>query len=387
MAANISRGIRLTGGCDVTVVTSVTLHAAAPYFGDSADLMHLRMPYHYVHSQTIKAFFPKHRILGRLLAPVGLVLDATIRQANYWYIWRLGACLRKLKPSVVHINNGIEAITAVPDDVPIVYHLHGPVPKVLPANTRALLGKVTHFIAISGYVAQSYIAAGLDPARMSVVSNFVLPRSAPAMDVAEARRALGVPGDRNVVGLVGRIVPWKGTREFIEAMILVIRRFPGTQVLLVGDASEAAPEYVQSIRDQITAAGITEQVTFISHVSDPYVVYRACDVVAHTSIEPEPFGMVIIEAMQAGTAVVAAATGGGPTEIVRHRENGMLESPLDPERYAGCVMELLENSHLRNSLAAAGQATVAERYGHERSTGEILRIYRDVISAKSLEPM
>lgn len=194
------------------------------------------------------------------------------------------------------------------------------------------------------------------------------------MSRAEAKAAIGIPDDGDLVGLIGRVVPWKGTQEFINAMAVLAERRPDARFLIVGDASESPTEYIRVLQAKIDAAGLRPRVTFIDHLADIYAAYRACSVVAHASIEPEPFGMVIVEAMQAGTPVVAACTG-GPTEIIEHGVSGMLADPRDAGAFAAAVLRLIEEASFRERVAAAARDVVARRFNAAAAVEGILGVY------------
>jgi glycosyltransferase involved in cell wall biosynthesis len=88
------------------------------------------------------------------------------------------------------------------------------------------------------------------------------------------------------------------------------------------------------------------------------------DVVAHTSVVPEPFGRVIVESMLARTPVVATRAGGA-VEIVEDEVNGILVSPGDAEALAKVIYDLLTDPHKANALVEAGHATAMERFSRQ----------------------
>jgi glycosyltransferase involved in cell wall biosynthesis len=137
---------------------------------------------------------------------------------------------------------------------------------------------------------------------------------------------------------------------------------------------------VSACRKQIRDANLEGRFHFIDHLNDPYVAYRAASVFVHASIEPEPFGMVILEAMQAGTPVVAADLG-GPQEILEQGVSGVLVDPMNAQAVATSVVELLEDSSRREVMVAAAQHRVRTRFSVERAITEIERIYESELSS------
>jgi glycosyltransferase involved in cell wall biosynthesis len=111
---------------------------------------------------------------------------------------------------------------------------------------------------------------------------------------------------------------------------------------------------------------------------------KAVDVVAHTSISPEPFGRVIIEGMLAKRPIVAARAG-GVTDIVEDRENGILCTPGDVRALAGALGELSANVGLRNRLVEQGYANAISRFGTERYVESVEKILSDVAGKSRLK--
>ena len=101
-------------------------------------------------------------------------------------------------------------------------------------------------------------------------------------------------GDRFVIGHFSRLSPWKGQHILLEALV----HCPADVVaILVGDALFGEQDYVQTLKAQVESLGLQNRVHFLGFRSDIVPLMHACDVVAHTSTAPEPFGRVIAEAM------------------------------------------------------------------------------------------
>jgi glycosyltransferase involved in cell wall biosynthesis len=104
---------------------------------------------------------------------------------------------------------------------------------------------------------------------------------------------------------------------------------------------------------------------------------RALDVVVHASVNPEPFGRVIIEAMALERAVIASAAGGA-SEIVEHGISGLVHRPGDAQSLADAIDVLLADTELRVRLGKAGRSRVAERFSRDAMTRSVLDAYDHV---------
>src|SRR5215210_2422094 len=134
-------------------------------------------------------------------------------------------------------------------------------------------------------------------------------------ELARLRDELGLPADRPVVGIVGRLISWKGQHHVLRAIARLRERGHDVHGLIVGgNAYDFEPEYEPHLRRLSAELGIEDHVTFSGQVPDGTVHMQLMDVMANAS-DHEPFGVVLLEAMALGVPVVAVAAG-GPAEIV-----------------------------------------------------------------------
>ena len=125
--------------------------------------------------------------------------------------------------------------------------------------------------------------------------------------------------------------------------------------------------------------GLGARVHFVPFQADAPAVFSDLSVLLHCSTSPEPFGRVIVEAMAAGTPVIAARDGGVP-EIITDGVDGFLAPPGDLEAYLAALRKLwAAPSHA--TLAAAARRTVAERFSIARVKTEFQKLLADVTAA------
>ncbi|MDE3166050.1 MAG: glycosyltransferase family 4 protein, partial [Acidobacteriota bacterium] len=245
--------------------------------------------------------------LRRLLAIVAMVAEMI---ANVPYLFRLMALYRRLRVDVVHINNyTMEPMRAARLlRIPIVYHLHGFLSPQLDRSGRRNFRHVEAFVAISRAVANSAIRAGINRARIHEIPNFVDRHvEAPPPPLPE----------EPAIGIFGRVTDWKGQKEFLRAAIRVLDEFPTLRVYVVGDASDGDPQYFDECIEIARGSPYSDNFAFTGRVSDVATYYRKCTIVVHASTWPEPFGMVLIEAMAEARPVIASIHGAAP-EIIQN---------------------------------------------------------------------
>jgi glycosyltransferase involved in cell wall biosynthesis len=107
------------------------------------------------------------------------------------------------------------------------------------------------------------------------------------------------------------------------------------------------------------------------------VLLAAADVLVHSSVLPEPFGLVIMEAMAMERPVVTSRLG-GPGEIVRDGYEGVLVDPSNPEEIAAALLRLAADPALRTRLGRAGRVRALGCFGAERFVREMAAVLHEV---------
>ena len=122
------------------------------------------------------------------------------------------------------------------------------------------------------------------------------------------------PGDEFVVGIVGRLAPWKGQDVFLRAFAVAFRG-AAVRGRIIGSALFGEDDYSRSLERLVSDLGLDGQIEFRGFKEDVWEELAELDMLVHCSITPEPFGQVVLEGLAAGLPVVAAAAG-GPAEII-----------------------------------------------------------------------
>jgi glycosyltransferase involved in cell wall biosynthesis len=175
------------------------------------------------------------------------------------------------------------------------------------------------------------------------------------------RAELAIPADRFVVGIVGRLQPWKNQHRLLDAVALLRSEGLPVHALVVGGSAYGlSPEYACEIDARAARSDLAGAVTMTGQVPDARRLIPAADVLVNAS-EAEPFGIVLIEAMAAGVPVVAIARG-GPAEIVEHERSGLLVASSDPRDLAAALRRLACDPGMRARLGAGGRRRFVEHF-------------------------
>jgi len=183
------------------------------------------------------------------------------------------------------------------------------------------------------------------------------------------------------IAVVGRFVAWKGQHIFLEAASKLLQ--PGdnetgsiqAEFVLIGKALFGEEEYEAELKRLAEPLG--EQVTFLGFRSDIPELLRSMDIFVHTSITPEPFGQVVIEAMAEGIPVIAT-DGGGVQEIVEDGISGWLTPMGDADALATALRTLLEDPVRAHNLACAGHTRVRAAFTAARTARTVESVYDDL---------
>ncbi|WP_185733323.1 glycosyltransferase family 4 protein [Burkholderia sp. Bp8998] len=269
---------------------------------------------------------------------------------------------------------------------PVVWHLRDIVSgdhfgsKQLTAIKYCARFGVTRVIANSDASAQAFRAlTGFTPQHVDVVFNGISAEPFDALDNASQaalRARFGLPGHAWLVGSFSRLAHWKGQHLLLEAAA----RHPDMHVVLVGAPLFGEDEYAAQLHEIVARHGMDGRVHFLGFQRDVAACMKAVDVVAHTSITPEPFGRVIVEGMLARRPVVAARAG-GVVEIIEDGENGLLCEPGDAAALAGALGRLQHDAVLRERLVVSGRATAVRRFGTETYVARVEKILADTAKA------
>ncbi len=182
---------------------------------------------------------------------------------------------------------------------------------------------------------------------------------------SEARRALNYGVGTPIVGMVGRLERWKGQDDFVRAMALVRDGCSEARYLVVGGAIFGGDAYESELRRLVGELGLEDVLVLAGHRSDVSDVLSAMDVLVHCSMQPEPFGRVLIEGMAAGLPIVAYAAG-GVSEIVLDGRTGLLCLPGDVYALAEAVLALLRDPARAHTLGEAGRRRAEQNYGAQQ---------------------
>lgn len=192
------------------------------------------------------------------------------------------------------------------------------------------------------------------------------------------------PGAK-LVSMVSRLAPWKGIEVFIKAAALVKT---DAKFVIFGAPVLHKEDYLKHLERKIAELHLQNKVFVRTDIQkDVDSAIMASDIIVHASIRPEPFGLIITDAMAMQKPVIAAGLG-GPLEIIHDGIDGLLVNPGKPELLAGAIERLLSDEHLAEGLAAQAVKSV-KRFDVSQYAASFDAIVKSTIkqsSAGTLKP-
>jgi len=295
------------------------------------------------------------------------------------FVARLARLLRNLRPDVVHTTSLKADLIGLPAARlarrPLVWHVHD---RIAEDYLPAPVARAVRVLARRGprHVVVNSRATARTLLPLPRGWTLAYPGLAPEQ-VAADPAARPVPATP-VVGLVGRVSPTKGQREFVAAAALLAERFPDARFRVVGAALFEEQAYEEELRAQVAALGLTDRVELTGWVADPVGEIDRLSVLVHASPVPEPFGQVVVEGMARGVPVVATA-GGGVDEIAVAGDGTprcLVVPPRDVPALADAVARVLDRPEEAAARSTRAWKDVQADYAIARTAEQLTAVWR-----------
>jgi len=326
---------------------------------------------------------------------VGALARAVAALPAFWrFSALLGRRLTAMAPDIVHANGlkaHLLAAVAAPKEARVAWHLHDFVGarRLAPFLLARVARRAAGAVAVSAPVAAdfSWVLPGVP---VAVVPNAVNtarfcpgPGDGAWLDWIAGMNSEAGPGTARV-GLVATYALWKGHDLFLRAIARVRAVAPARYYIIGGPIySTGAQRSVEELRAMAGAMGV--EVGFIPPQTDMPAVYRALDVVAHASTQPEPFGLVIAEAMACGRAVVAAASGGAK-DLFTDGEDALGYPMGDEAALALALGRLIDSPSLRDNLGAGAVLSARGRFSPAPQARAMASWYHSLMECSAGSP-
>jgi len=242
---------------------------------------------------------------------------------------------------------------------------------------------------VSKTTAQDINETGLMPADkiqvipLSLNSQFL--RNLPTKQ--EIRTSFGLPLDVPIVMQIARFQPIKGQMVLLEALAQLVQSQDGPIpfVVFVGDILDGSHEeaiiYKRIVEARAQQEDLKRHVRFLGWQQSIPQLMRAADIVVIPS-DYETFSMATIEAMAVGTLVIATASG-GPAEIIRHKDSGVLIPPRSPQALAEAIRYAFSHPSQSGEIASRAKESVTMSYSPQVRCDLLVKEYIEIMQFKA----
>ncbi len=240
---------------------------------------------------------------------------------------------------------------------------------------RLLYGQVDQLLTISQQMRKEALEfLPLEPDQIKLLYLGV----PPAKEQKGSDRCVRLPGrgERRAfhIGMFGRIEHGKGQHLLIEAMAILVARKLDVSATVIGHVMDE--NYFSQLQQILVERGLSERIEFVGFIDDPMAVMPSFDVVTLLTY-CETFGLVLVEAMRTGVAVIGTDAGGVP-EIICDEETGLLVPPGDSAALAESLQRLYEDKAQKEQLAHRGKKWADSVFDEEKNFNALMAIFNNL---------
>ena len=316
-------------------------------------------------------------------------------------IFYLRRYLKRIAPDIVHLTMPYAHLVMYPACVGLpaktVWFQHGPVGGLLDQignllgcdlllfNSKYLQAEHNQMVGAPARFGQKWVPAGVPP---------------PTVDEGHVRsiRASLLGTDRHtLVGMAGRLSPWKGFESFVTAVAklrsrLSSRDFARCRFVIIGGANRPEDKaYEQELRRLAASAGLEDDLRFLGYVDRVNDYFGALDVFVHASTQPEPFGLIVAEVMLQSTLVVGSCHG-GIREILKDGETGYVfdaQAENAAQALSDTLARILPEFRVGDAINARyaalidnARTLIETEFSVESMSDRIERVYADLLDPR-----
>lgn len=265
--------------------------------------------------------------------------------------------IQELKPDLILSNTVRTHIVVSPlakkFNIPLVWMAHD---RTFPKTLLRWFGRYPQQVICCSQFVQSFYQKAMK--NKSTEFSVLYPFGIDPKELEELNSVQKKP----IIGMVGKFIPWKGQDIFIQAAQQIHQQFPDYRFTIIGSMYEDITEskkFFQHCQDLVTKLGL-EDCFEIRDSQNAQREMAEWEVLVHCSREPEPLGRVVLEGMAAGCCVIASNLG-GPKEVVKDGETGLVVSP-EVSSLSSAITKVLKEHESMNKLMSKAKAKIGKQF-------------------------
>ncbi|MDA3905858.1 MAG: glycosyltransferase family 4 protein [Bacteroidales bacterium] len=381
--------------------TILFVHQSAELYGSDKALLSLvkELPKHNIRPIVV---LPEEGILVLLLceAKIDLIISPVIKLSRTMFsfknlvklpfqffssLYKLNKKLTKESIDLVHSNTlavFLGAFYAKWKKIDHIWHVHEIIekPQIINRSYRFIVNALSTNVVFNSRAAYiSLVKKNIKlKAKSSIIYNGVeKPNNLYSIDEINdfKKNELKTPPANIIIGMVGRISRWKGQSFLLDAFDKLQKANEKVSLLIIGSPPPEQVFYLTRLKEEIAFRNLENKVHIIPFAPNIWKYWSCIDIAVVPSIEPEPFGLVAVEAMYAEKPVIASKHG-GLLEIIKHNHSGLLFEPNNTNELHSALKLLVDKPDLRKSLAKNGHKIASEQFTVENYVLQFVNLYK-----------
>lgn len=304
--------------------------------------------------------------------------------------FRLARIIKKHKIKIIHARSRVPAWSAYlaskMTGCKFVTTFHGTYninfPKCLKRKYNSVMTKGEKVIAVSNFI-KDHMGHNyqIDPKKVTVIHRGVdleifADSKVPGQRLIDMKNKMPIPDDKFIIAMPGRVTPWKGQKVMLEALKKLNRQ--DVCCLIVGDIKQK-PKYYRELQNLIKEYKLENQVVFTGDIADMPTIYKLSDLVVASSIEPEAFGRIPIEAQAMGKIVIASDIGGFK-ETIKNGKTGFLFEAGDSNTLSKLMLAAIKFPLKVKKQIKQDAINNAHNFSLEKMQDQTLKLYKRIVS-------
>ena len=243
------------------------------------------------------------------------------------------------------------------------------------AKSRFCNNHASTFITYSSFLKKIWCEKKLDSTKVHIISNVVEQLSEKELFEAMMPIEKIFELDCIKIGLVGRIIPERGHLFALDVLSNLKNRGREPKLFIIGD-HRGFDNYFEKILDKVTELDLENNVVFTGFINNPYQFIANMDIL-FLPYSIEPFGRTLIESWQLKTSVVLSDVG-HISDVVQHRQNGMLFQFENIGSSVTCIENLIDSNELQQKIVNNGYRTFCDEYTPDNYLVKIEAVYEEM---------
>ena len=273
------------------------------------------------------------------------------------YSSKLNKIVKEKGIDIIHINTAavLEGIYIKKKvNLPLIWHIHEIIvkPKFMHKFLSKIIAKnADEVITVSNAVKHHLESTGYFKQDIKVIYNGVDNQIfSPNNESDYIREEFNIPKDAKIVGMIGRVNAWKGQKDFLNAVEVVLEKHHNVYAMLVGGVFEGEEWRIDELKEIIKNMKNKDRIVFSDYRRDTKNIYSLYDIFVLPSTNPDPLPTVVLESMASGKPIVGYKHG-GICEMVKDGYNGLLATVGDTNDLANKIDKIISNEQLEKNMS------------------------------------